>query len=174
MARKVKCQICKKELTNDKAFKVSNGKKNLYYCSEEEYMEYKKDSDARKNLMKLIASEVLNYEQAQLLPKVLIKKISELHKHYSYEIILETFNQQEENLKYWMGLENKFNNEYQKVNYMMAIISNNINDVFNLHKTKEKIVEKEYKIENEIVDTNLMNNISKRKRKVTDISEFLN
>ena len=39
MARKVKCKICKKELTSDKAYKVTDEKgRNCYYCSKEEYV----------------------------------------------------------------------------------------------------------------------------------------
>ena len=40
MGRKCKCQICSKTLDSDKAFKVTKGKRNLYYCDEVEYEIY--------------------------------------------------------------------------------------------------------------------------------------
>ena len=43
MARKVKCKICGKWLTNDVAYKVAINGKNQYYCTKEEYEHMKKE-----------------------------------------------------------------------------------------------------------------------------------
>lgn len=76
MARKCTCQICKTKGNTDSFYKVTDDKgKNKYYCSQLEYESYTLEKEKRNNLMKFIAEEVLGYEEGQIVPPVLIKKL---------------------------------------------------------------------------------------------------
>ncbi len=60
MSRKCKCKICNKELTTDKAYKITrinnktNKKTNMYYCSKEEYNNYIKDKEDKMDCIDYI------------------------------------------------------------------------------------------------------------------------
>lgn len=138
MARKVVCKICKTKGDTDTFYKVTDQKGlNKYYCSKEEYDTYKIEQEKRHDLMEYVAIEVLNYEEGQIVPPVMVRKIGELHKFYAYEVIKECFVKQKDDITYWMNAKN-FQNEYNMVCYIMKIIEGNINDTYIKWKHQKK------------------------------------
>lgn len=137
MARRVVCQICKAEGTNETFFRVQddNGR-NKYYCSQEEYENYIREQEERKRLLEYIALEILEYEDGQIVPPVMVKRINKLHEFYPYEVIHETFSRNKDSIHYWIKVK-KFTNEYGMVAYVMAIIEGSINDVYKDWKFKK-------------------------------------
>lgn len=173
MARKCKCKLCKKELTTDTAYRVVVNGKNNYYCSEDEYDNMIIEKNKKKNLMIYIACEVLQYEDGQIVPPALTKKLSKLNEFYSVEVIHETFRQKRDDIHYWM--KNKdFSSEYGMISYIMKIIENNINDVYKVWKYKQQQLQKE---KNNNTDVNMLNEVVEMKvnksKKNSDISAFL-
>ena len=174
MARKVKCQICGKELTNDIAFKVTKGKRNLYYCTKEEY-DYMMGEKGRRDKFYKFLEEELNQKY---IPPMMVKEINKLVDKFEYETIRLTFIECREPIQKQLQ---KVNNqiEYNTTRYIMAIIGNNINrvdkqrqkDIQQLQQMFEpKVIEEE----NEVIDlpvikpTNNTNNKPKH-----DISSLL-
>ena len=137
MARKCKCKKCGEQLTTDIAFKVVYKGKNHYYCNENEYNKLQIQKAKKTETMTYIF-DMFGYNRDQLLPPVMIKKINTLAKTYDYNIIKDTFESNKKTLLYWWTLENKFDNEYGKVSYIMRIVENNINDIYESEKVKRR------------------------------------
>jgi len=171
--RKVKCKICGSVGTNETFFKVIYNNKNEYYCSEGEYIENKKEKNKNKELLTFICQEILNYNNNQITPPILIKKIKELNKYYPLDVIKNTFEKKLKILKYWMNLEDKFDTDFSKISYMMSIIKNNINDIYKEYKiNKEKEITEN---QGKRMDVELYNDdftVDSKKVK-NDISSFL-
>ena len=89
---------------------------------------------------------------------------------YNVEVIIETFRQSRDNINYWLSLDNKFKNESAKINYMMAIIKNNINDVDKQWRREQKRKQQEDKVS---VDIDMMGVKFENKVANNDISQFL-
>src|SRR5690606_1236943 len=137
MARRVTCRICKKKGDTDTFFRVTDDKgKNKYYCSQKEYDNYNKEIENRYNLMKYIAEDILDYQDGQIVPPVLVKRISELRRFYEYEVIKKCFEICKEDIQYWMGAKN-FTNEYGMISYIMKIVEGNMNDTYNKWKFQQ-------------------------------------
>lgn len=170
MARKCKCKGCGEELTTDIAFKVTTNKKNMYYCNEAEYLKIKEVKEKKDHTMNYIF-ELLKYNNDQIMPPILIKKINALAETYDYSIIKETFAKNEDTLIYWWNLEDKFDSEYGRVCYIMRIIENNINDVYKSIKIKER---QDRQLVASKIQTKMMDfDEETSKKKLKDISEFL-
>ena len=176
MARRYRCrcQICKKWGYTDKFYKVKRGSRNLYYCNEEEYLEWKKEDDMRIELLEFISDNIWYYDDYRMLPTVLQKQINKLASIYNYEVILLTVKEFKDTLAYWMNLDGKFNNEYGKSSYMMAIVKNNINEIYKKWKIEKKNKEQE---NTPHIDIDIMNNLHTTTAKNDDIDngilEFL-
>ena len=80
MSRKVKCKICKKQLTTDTSFKVVRNGKNEYYCSVEEYENMLKEKAIKDECMELVA-EVFNVKYCV---PMIVKELNNLRKYYDY------------------------------------------------------------------------------------------
>ena len=67
-----------------------------------------------------------------------------------------------------------FKNDVNKISYIMAIITNNINDVYKEHLREEKTIKKQQRQTNniDVVDEQSILNIGS-KQKAKDISSFL-
>ena len=137
MKRKCVCKICKRKGTTDVFFGAIEGGKKKYYCNEQEYINYMREKDSKDELFTYIAKDVLQYEEGQILPPILIKKINELHNFYDYEVIHECFVICKDNITYWMTTKS-FTSEFGKVSYIMKIIENKINDVYDKWKFKQR------------------------------------
>lgn len=177
MARRVKCKICKKDITTDTAHIEIVNEKKFYCCNEKEFEDYKKEKIAREDIFKILKYNVFNYNSKQILPPVILKKINELHLFYSYEVILRTIKTLEDTLIYWANVENKFTTDYQKACYLTTIIANKINDVYKEVERENQLKNDKENTANEVsIDIDIINaeiSTKKNRSKVSDITDFL-
>lgn len=161
---KVKCKLC--ETLHEKTEAYTPTGKSPYYCSKEEYDEKQLDTALRKSTYTLLHDEILNYDDKQIITN---KKLEELGKSYGWEVVFRTFKKCENTIRFWV-FQKEFSNEYNKLTYVMAIISNNINDVYMKYKA-----EKNKKITNTYVDINILNDdeVVPIQTNTNDISQFL-
>lgn len=114
------------------------------------------------DLYEYVKTEILHYDKEQTLSKMTILKLKGLSEgkyiankntekkaDYTYEIILYTFKVCKSKIDYAIQTKT-FENESKKFSYIMAIVSNNINDVYNRVNNAKK---SQKKIENANVDT---------------------
>lgn len=165
MARRCKCFITQEDGTTDIFVKRPVGKQYKYFKSEEIYQKYIKEKE-QKTLLHNKVAELLDYK---MLPPFLLKELNELMFFYSVEVIIETFRQQNDTLKYWLSLDGKFNSEFAKVRYIMAIIKNNINEVDKQWKAEQK--RKQSQSIN--IDIDMMDTTFTVHKGNKDISDFL-
>lgn len=110
-------------------------------------------------LYSYVKTEILNYPNDMALPKHLVMRLKGLrngqfianknHKvkaDYPYSIILLTFKFCKQDIINAIS-KKEFKNEINKINYIMAIVENKINDVVIKLKTKEKVEKKIDKLE---------------------------
>lgn len=102
----------------------------------------------------------------------LIAKLQELHKDYSYRIILFTIKDCKNSLKYIH--QKDFDSKFQKISYIFAIIRNNIKTVWEKSEKQRLIkvgLSKRYN------DEEIINTLSKKRKtpptKRRDLSEFI-
>jgi hypothetical protein len=171
MSRKCKCYVCKKDGTTDTFFRVINEKgQNTYYCSESEYNLSVENKVKRKDLLTFVAEEVLNYEDGQIVPPVMVKKIGKLNEFYDYDVIKECFNVCKGDIQYWMSAKS-FDSEFGMASYIMKIIEGKINDVYNRYKHIKK---QEVKQENSSIDLSINDiDVKVTKKKNNNIMNFL-
>ncbi|MGG2091336.1 hypothetical protein AB1283_01040 [Bacillus sp. S13(2024)] len=170
MARKCSCAICKNKGNTDVFYKVTDEKgKSKYYCNKEEYDNFINEKNKRENLINYILFDVFNYEEGQLINSILFKKIKELNSFYDYEVVLECFGEQKENIQYWIKTK-EFTSEYNMICYVMKIIEGNINDTHKKWKFKKK---QELKRENNLVDFEILNQLDNEKITNTNNSGIL-
>ena len=163
--RAVKCKYCGEMITREEDKHVIIGETktgkpkriNIHtWCLEE----YNKLEEFKANeilwwdrLYKYIHTNVLGYSDNIKLPRNLITRLQDLRNGtitkklegrvilskagYGYDVILNTFLTHGDNIRYALN-HKTFNNEQQKINYIMAIIDNNINDVYLEMKELEK------------------------------------
>ena len=167
MARKCRCKLCGKWLTTDIAYKDEKGK---YYCSQEEYEEIQRDKQRKEECFKYLESLM-----GVPISKIARKRINELHEYYSYEVIYRAIKFVEDRIRY--AVENKnFNNEQSEVNYLMAIISNNINEVYKEYTKEQKELMKLFEEPKNEIDLDIINDLDDKpvaKPRTSDISDFL-
>lgn len=202
MPRQVKCRYCNEFLPIDDAIVIvkNNSKGNpvktfLHKQCEIEYQEllqYKENEVMWFNELYEHIKGVLGYTNEQQLPRYLIIRLQDLRngtiiqrgvgrvikqkEGYKYDIILNTFLTHGDDIRW--SLSNKtFKNEHQKINYMMAIIDSNINDVYiDMHnkQTIKNIEERNNLMEQDNMQTHIQPNkqinINKQKK---GISKFL-
>jgi hypothetical protein len=160
MGRHCKCRWCDKPLTTDIAYGAVYNDKKVYTCNEAEFKLYidkvsqeEVEYDAWCELYEFVKIEILKYDNSQTLPKYLVERLKDLRngtifvmgkgrvpknkQGYCYEVIHETFKKCYRDIQFWF--DNKtFQNERQKINYMMAIIDSNINDVYAKWKKEQE------------------------------------
>jgi hypothetical protein len=153
--RKVKCKYCNELILDSEDLIVlkektkSDKTKNIHLhkqCQKDyiELIEYKENEIKWFNEVYEYIKELLNYDDTQKLPNSLVTRVQDLRngtviqkgigrvikskEGYTYKTILNTFLAMSEKIKW--ALENKdFTSEQNKINYMMAIIDSNINDL---------------------------------------------
>ena len=171
MGRKVKCKICKKQLTTDTSFKVVRNGKNEYYCSEEEYNELLKEKEERNKCLELISS-VFGIE---FCPPMVVKELNNIAIHYNYETIMDTFNDNEvKNTVGWFLDNNGFN--FGTVRYVFTIIFNNIARVYKKHQEELEKIKKMLEGNKNDIDIDIMNNMDNKTVEISndnDISQWL-
>lgn len=164
MGRRCKCRICGTEGRTSVFHKVVVNGKNQYYCNEEEYDAMLVEETYKNRTLEYISNHIWIVDDVRMLPNVLRKKLNELAEIYNHEVIYSTVLKNKDDLAYWMGLENKFNNDYGKASYMVAIIKGNINQEYQKWK-RNKIREEQTKDDNneaELLNEIDMNSIEKK------------
>ena len=170
MARKCKCQICKKQLNTDIAYKIIKNNKNLYYCSKEEYDNNIKEQEIKHSCLDYIAQCM----RLKFCTPFVLKEINKLINYYDYPVIKRTF---KDNIKSidWFLDNNENNSEFGKVRYIFTIIQNNINKSAKDYKEEQEKMRLLFKKENDI-DIELINKLDNKNNKINnihDISNFL-
>lgn len=125
-------------------------------------------------LYKYVKNNVMNYDKNQSLPPHFVLRLKGLSKgkfienkkipnsaNYSYEIILVTFKICKKKIDYAIRTKD-FKSESQKFNYILAIVSNNLNDIYLRYLNKKKQSDKVDILE---IDNQFDETIYKRKTK---------
>lgn len=173
MARKVKCQICKKELTTDTAFKVNDGKRNKYYCDLIEYEIHQEEIKAKDEIYENVC-DILGYKSKNTL---IFKEIVNLHEVYSHKNINEYLKINITLIKDLIQ-QNNINKEFNKIRYIFGVISRGIDDFVRIKEKelKDKIDIK--KTVDEIIKEDLNEKTTKeyefQKTETLDFSNFFN
>lgn len=177
MARQVKCQICSNKGDSDVFYRVEVNGKNKYYCSKEEYDSVQAEKNKYNELIEYVSDEIIGYEKGQKFPTSLTRRIAELHKFYSYEVIKYAFQFKKDDIIYYTKTKD-FQSEYHMISYIMAIVEGNINDVYKAWKRKQEQELKANSIVN-TVDVNLFDEVNEKAeikpiiKNNRDISAFL-
>lgn len=176
--RKIKCQYCKELILEanevlrlEEQTQAGKTKKvNIHKKCEKEYRELMnyKENEIKwfKELYEYI-KELLNYNETQKLPNSLVTRVQDLRNGtimqrgvgrivkskdgYTYQTILNTFLTLSEKIR-WAFDNKDFTNESSKINYMMAIIDSNINDLVvseNINNNTNQIKERNNLIKDE-------------------------
>lgn len=173
--RKCKCKICKSELLIDEAYKITNEKgKNQYYCSEKEYNDSLQEKQDKEKSVGLLC-ELLKTPYA---PPYMSKKLNIINKHYNWIVIFKTINAVADRIKF--AIENKeFTNDSKMINYVFAIIENNIMTIYKKHTEEQKQLKKLFEQPSNDVDLDILNdidigiNVDNKSKTNNDISEWL-
>lgn len=180
--RRVKCQATGEYGTSDTFYRSGDGR---YFKSQEVYEDFMAERAARAaarekhaDLVTEIAQKYFGFEEGQPYPVFLEKKMKELN-YYSDDIISLTFEKSHEAIDY--AVRNKqFKSDYNKAQYIFAIIRNNISDVYRSRQKMQKRTERlqgdeaaEAAEERQEMIENNYDNTEARKKKTTDISKFL-
>ena len=122
--RKCICQATKEVGDTSIFYCVKENDKNKYYKSKEIYDKFQKDKLTKSETIKL-ALHLLKYEFSLLL----VKRLNELNKNYSWEIIYQAFKQNQSNIEWAMDNKLQESVEIQRIGYVMKIIISKINDI---------------------------------------------
>lgn len=96
------------------------------------------ERESREKLLSYVSVNILSYDGSMFLPPSFLKRIKDMSEIYPYEVILQTFKDNEDTLLYWVNQDGKFKNENNRLSYMMAIIQNKINDTYLKWKVQER------------------------------------
>jgi hypothetical protein len=170
LARKCVCKACKKELTTDKAYKVTINEKSKYYCSEDEYNDLLKEQEERNHCLEAIS----NHMRLKFVTPYIQKEINKLKEYYNYIVIEKCFKENEKVINWFLD-NNENSSEFGKCRYIFTIIQNNINKTEKKHKKELEEMKLMFEqTQSNTIDVDIMNNISQTpNRQVSDISSFL-
>lgn len=178
--RKVKCRFCCKTLNSTEAYRIDDGKAYPYCCSAKEYFEEKIENEYMHKCYEVLY-DAMRYREGAILPNIVKKTLNELHRSYSFEVILKTIQKQKDSIEKACDRKS-FNNEFVKCKYIMVIICNSIEDVYKQMKHEEIQNKKDNAELDRINDSyvefengSIIRPIQAKKssRRNTDISEFL-
>lgn len=169
--RQVKCQDTGVLVSALDAWKAPNGK---YYSSQGAFEHLVKEKEYRQKCMEKIGN-ILGYTKGQKFPTIVAKKLKE-YETYGYDTVYQTILGKEQDI--YNAISNKdFASEYNKTSYIMAIITNSINDFYKKKQSVEssKQVGRSTITMEEIksIPTSISNNTSTSNNNVHDISRFL-
>lgn len=172
MARKVKCKICKKELTSDKAYKVIDEKgKNSYYCSKEEYYNMMEEKENKSKCLTML-SEIFDIE---FCPPVVVKELNKIREYYDYNIIMETLKDQNvAETARWFLSNKQF--DYGCVRYVFTLVENNIPKIYKKRQEELEKIRKMLEGNKNDIDIDIMNNMDNKTIEISndnDISQWL-
>lgn len=169
MGRAAKCQVCKKKLDTDTAYKVvvydkNNKPANKYFCNEEEYNaeEKRKRKQAQdKDRVYFLICDII--ERKEVINTALWKEWAVWNKVANNEVIGQYL---EENKDYLKSTISRLDNvEFNRIRYLSTILKNKLGDF----KPKAKIEEKFIPIiQEEHYETKFKN---KKRRGFEDLEE---
>lgn len=140
----VKCQACGEMIDRDMAYKVSVGKTNRYYCSQQEYMRKLHKDSLAKAVKNDTYDKIYYFLGGKTTNTILFSTISSIASVYSYEKIRSYLNDNKEMLERVMN--KNFQSEYAKIKYFCAILSNNIGDYIPKEEDVAYITDNEYEL----------------------------
>lgn len=138
----------------------------------------KKDNAFLAQIKDYIYLDMLNYQNDQPFPTMGTKLIKELHEFYTYETIWHTLELSKPAIEFAMKYKN-FNNDFQAITYIMAIIRNKIKEVWEAEerlKRQNEAFDETVDTSNEIPDATDEYaedfELKNPKQEVKDISQF--
>ena len=167
MARKVKCCVSGKWGTSDTFLKI-DGK---YYENEEVYNWQKRMSNCWKLTIDKITIDFLGYKKGEPYPTILNKRLKSLD-FYDNEVIYRTVLFSEEAILYALRTK-EFDSTYMKIQYIMAILRNNIAKVWKTVREERKAAKAEHRQLEDIVYIESLDNVENPKQINKDISKFV-
>lgn len=115
----------------------------------------KEEESFRKKCIDFLAINYFDYNKTKKFNPLLVKRLQTLSILSSYEVIYFTMQEVKPNIDYAMQSK-KFENENQKISYILAIIRNNL-DTYNIILTNQKSKNEKSNILNEQDKYNLEN-----------------
>lgn len=144
------------------AYKAPNG---FYYSSVQAYTETIEREAMRKKCIDYM-HDLLNYQDFMKIPSIFYKKLKDWGL-YGYKVVYSAMTLSEKSIR--QAIINKnFDNEYNKVSYISAIIQNNLNDALKIETNKKKITSDLPKIETDDID-----NIGRQPKKAKSVADLL-
>lgn len=131
--RQVKCRDTGVLVSSTDAWKAPDGK---YYSSQGAFEHLMLEKTYRQKCIEELGN-ILGYSKDQKFPTIVAKKLKE-YESYGYEVVFETICNKKQVII--NSISNKdFTSEYNKTSYIMAIITNSINDIYKQHQDKKKL-----------------------------------
>jgi hypothetical protein len=131
--RQVKCRDTGILVSASEAWKAPNGK---YYSSQGAFERLENEKMYRQKCLEEIGN-IMGYGNGQLFPTIVAKKLKE-YESYGYDVVYQTIIGKKQAII--NSISNKdFTSEYNKTSYIMAIITNSINDFYKRKQSKEKL-----------------------------------
>ena len=161
----VTCQICKKKIEKDTAYKRVVGKANKYFCSEQEWQseENKKKKVAEdKDKVYYLICDMFGY---QIQNTQFFAEWTLWNKLQSNEIIYKYLRENEDYLQ--EICDRSFNSEYQKIRYFSAVLKNSLRDF----RPKVEVVEKPKVVVEETIYEAPTHTLNKR-RSLEDLEDM--
>ena len=163
--RQVKCRDTGVLVPISDAWKAPDGK---YYSSQGAFEHLENEKMYRQRCLEELGN-YLGYHDGQKFPTIVAKKLKE-YEYYGYKTVLETIIIKKNDIVYSISHKD-FASEYNKVSYIMAIITNSINDV-------KKKIDKEQRLQhisNNAITSEEVKSIQAPTNcgEVHDISKFL-
>ncbi|MED3792484.1 hypothetical protein P4571_08505 [Niallia alba] len=184
-----KCYVCKNEIDKQDILRIDTTKegdkkkshRNVHKKCEEEYHERMRERRELDQLYDYIKQEVMRYPKEAKLSKYYVnrlqgirsgeyavsrnQKVSLSENGYPYNVILLTFKIKKMDIINAIS-NKKFNKETLMIDYIIAIIQNNINDVYFRLLEKEKSDKRVEEIKIEYKENKFKNKTSLEENKV--------
>ena len=165
--RQVKCRACSTLNNIDVAYKYehikpSGGKINMYYCSEEEFLEYKLEKEYRVKFEEKF-NDIMKYTVINSYTKRLYNDIQK--SGYSNKEIYECLLEKENDIIRALGYRRDIRDERLRIKYAFAIIRNAMFDVTMKKRKEDKVKIQENTSKDIEVAEYKKRNIRKQERK---------
>ena len=168
MARKVRCCITGEYGTSDTFYRDEKTKR--YYKNKEVFDNWRAQTDKRNEVLDIIA-DIVGYYNGEKFPSSITKKLKDLEEIYDIFTVYDTFVEKRDDIQFAIDTRD-FDTEYGKCAYIMAIVVNNINDIWIRRKREEKTkLKQEATLKSEDMDFDYIPAPVKKNTK--DISQFL-
>ena len=126
------------ELVSKDTSTIYQAPNKKYYSSEDAYLAIDLDNSCREKCINKMY-DFMGYTSTQKISTFFFKRLAEWHDGYSYSVILKAMELCANAIEYTCRTKS-FNNENAKLNYLMAIIQNSLNDAQKLEvHLKQKI-----------------------------------